>query len=136
MPFEQVGVRNSGRLLVGPGSGLQEKPWRWLYESVFKRKPAPDLIRGGDRFASRKRVKLENLEPRFDFTATQKALESDKPGKAAIPAVFLLLLPGSFSACQNNQKPPRAPIRSIAHRRDRAAGHGRAFRRRGRQIRQ
>src|SRR5450631_3996302 len=31
--------------------------------SAFKRKPAPDLIRGGDRFASRKRVKLrfENL---------------------------------------------------------------------------
>src|SRR6266487_6712230 len=25
--------------------------------SVFKRKPAPDLIRGGDRFASRKRVR-------------------------------------------------------------------------------
>src|SRR5450631_1140881 len=63
MPFEQVGVRNSGRLLVGPGSGLQEKPWRWLYESVFKRKPAPDLIRGGDRFASRKRVKSTIQSP-------------------------------------------------------------------------
>src|ERR1700731_2294624 len=63
MPFEQVGVRNSGRLLVSPGSGLQEKPWRWLYESVFKRKPAPDLIRGGNRFAPRKRVKSRIQSP-------------------------------------------------------------------------
>jgi hypothetical protein len=34
--------------------------------SVFKRKPAPDSIRVGDRFASRKRVKTRNPEP-FPF---------------------------------------------------------------------
>src|SRR5260221_12257455 len=30
-------------------------------QSVFQRKPAPDLIRGGSRFASRKRVKTRIL---------------------------------------------------------------------------
>src|SRR5439155_24357741 len=30
---------------------------RTSFQSVFQRKPAPDLIRVGDRFASRKRVK-------------------------------------------------------------------------------
>jgi hypothetical protein len=41
-------------------------------KSVFKRKPAPDLIRGGDRFASRKRVKsrIKNLARRFDSIET------------------------------------------------------------------
>jgi hypothetical protein len=37
-------------------------------ESVFKRKPAPDLIRGESRFASRKRG------PGFDFVDMEKAL--------------------------------------------------------------
>ena len=33
----------------------------WIIDSVFERKPAPDLIRGGNRFASRKRVKNEGF---------------------------------------------------------------------------
>lgn len=35
-------------------------------QSIFKPKPAPDLIRGGDRFALRKRVN----QPRFDSIET------------------------------------------------------------------
>jgi hypothetical protein len=38
-------------LLANGGSGNH---------SVFERKPAPDLIRGGYRFAQRKRVKLKD----------------------------------------------------------------------------
>src|SRR5882757_11012994 len=44
------------------------------YQSVFQRSMPPDLIRGWTRFASRKRVKTENLEPRFDSIETEKAL--------------------------------------------------------------
>jgi hypothetical protein len=45
---------------------INEATWqtgRALRWSVFQRKPAPDLIRGGSRFASRKRVKTKIQSP-------------------------------------------------------------------------
>src|SRR6266851_2164907 len=46
--------------------------------SVFQRKPAPDAIRGGDRFASRKRVKSRIWSPfRFDRNGKGTGLVSD-----------------------------------------------------------
>src|SRR6202043_2255208 len=46
-PFQSMGGRSAG----------------WRGRSVFKRKPAPDLIRGGNRFAPRKRVKSRIQSP-------------------------------------------------------------------------
>ena len=44
-----------------------------VHQSVCKRKPAPDLIRGGNRFASRKPVKSGIWSPLFDSIETEKA---------------------------------------------------------------
>jgi hypothetical protein len=41
---------------------------------AFKRKPALDLIRGGDQFASRKRAKSGIQSPVFDSIETEGAL--------------------------------------------------------------
>jgi hypothetical protein len=41
--------------------------------SVFKRKPAPDLIRGGGPVRVKKTRQIRNLEPRFDSIETEKA---------------------------------------------------------------
>jgi hypothetical protein len=44
----------------------------WCSQMRFQAKACPDLIRGGSRFASRKRVKSKNLEPRFDSIEAEK----------------------------------------------------------------
>ena len=66
------------RLLLGGGSKQAEEggvpgardSLLSMHQSVCKRKPAPDLIRGGNRFASRK---TRQMEPRFDSIETGKA---------------------------------------------------------------
>jgi hypothetical protein len=47
-------LAHGGRILMNVTVLNDITPRTW---SVFQRKPAPDLIRGGDRFASGKRVK-------------------------------------------------------------------------------
>src|SRR6266404_5913360 len=52
-----------------------------LIQSVFKRKPAPDAIRGGYRFASRKRVKTNKWSLGSDSIGTEKALAVSASGR-------------------------------------------------------
>ncbi len=47
--------------------------------SVFKRKPAPDLIRGGGPARAKKMRQIKNLEPRLDSIETEKASSLVRP---------------------------------------------------------
>jgi hypothetical protein len=74
MPFEQVGVRHSGRLLVSPGSGLQEKPLAMVVRERFQAKTCPGLDPGWRPVCVKKTRQINNPEPRFDSIETERAL--------------------------------------------------------------
>src|SRR6267378_8167934 len=70
-------VRDTRSLVLracGESIQLQPITLQALLQSVFQRKPAPDLIRGGDRLGSRKRVKSRIWSSRFDSIETETAL--------------------------------------------------------------